>query len=180
MNRLHERALSRRCVLLKTVLFKRTARIATITVLALALALPMFTAGCGSQTPEQSVRDFYKAIETHNWNAYLGAVLPDNVRRMTEVDMQKQKKEFLATDFTYKGLVLKTKYDRKNKNKAEVQLEAGVISGKNPTTGKTERTTIAQIKKDYGVTPGIDTQKFKGTWYVDVPLAEADRPTQTQ
>ncbi|MHB8895983.1 MAG: nuclear transport factor 2 family protein [Candidatus Geothermincolia bacterium] len=159
---------------------KWVMKIGTVVVLALALSVPLLAAGCGAQTPEQAVRGFYKAIETHNWNAYLSSVLPDNVRRMTEVDMRKQKKEFLATDFTYKGLKLKTNYDPKNKNKADVELQAGVISGKNPTTGKTERTTIAEIKKNYGVTPAIGTQKFKGTWYVDVPLAAVDQPTQTQ
>lgn len=174
------KAPDRRFTLSKTGLFRKTARIATVLVLVSTMGLATLIAGCGAQSPEQAVREFYDAIESHNWNAYLGAVLPENVRRMTEVDMQKQKKEFNSTDFSYKGLVLKTEYDKKNKDKAEVKLEGGVISGKNPSTGKTERTTIAEIKKDYGVTPSIATENYKGRWYVDVPLAAADRPTQTQ
>ena len=153
---------------------RRVAGIATVLAVALTLGLSMFAAGCGAQSPEQAVRDFYKAIETHDWNAYLGSVLPDNVRRMTEVDAQKQKKEFKSSDYSYKGLKLKTEYDRKDKDKADVKLMAGLVSGKNPSTGKIERTTIAKIKKDYGFTPSIETRRSKGRWYVVVPLASVD------
>lgn len=149
-------------------------------LLILALGATTFAVGCGPQTPEQAVRNFYNAIESHNWNAYLGSVLPDNVRRMTEVDVQKQKKEFKSSEYKYTGLVLKTEYNKKDKDKADVKLEAGVVSGKNPATGKTERTTIAKIKKDYGVTPSIATEKYKGRWYVNVPLASADTKSLTQ
>jgi hypothetical protein len=155
-------------------------KLATTVVVALALAVPLLVAGCGPQTPDQAVRNFYKAIQNHDWNAYLSTVLPDRVRRMTEADVRTQKKQFLATDFTYKGLVLKPVYDKTDKNKAEVALEAGVVTGKNASTGKVERTTIAEIKKTYGQTPSIATQKDKGRWYVDVPLATVDKPTQTQ
>jgi len=167
-------------VLGKPGLRTKVTKLLMVAVLALALAVPLLSAGCGVQTPNQAVRDFYNAIETHNWNAYLNSVLPDSVRRMTQVDVIKQKKEFLATDFTYKGLKLNTVYDRKDKNMADVELQAGIISGKNPTTGKTERTTVAEIKKNYGVTPSLATQKYKGSWYVDVPLATVDSKTQSQ
>lgn len=159
---------------------KRSLILPTVVVLVLAIAVPLFAIGCGAQTPEAAVREFYKAIETHNWNAYLNSVLPNNVRRMTETDIANQKKQFLANDFKYLGLKLKTILSKTDKDKAEVELTAGVIKGKNPSTGKEETTTIAEIKKNYGITPTINTQKYKGIWYVDVPLASADRPAQSQ
>lgn len=159
---------------------RRVAGVATVLAVALALGLSTFAAGCGAQTPEQAVRDFYKAIEEHDWNAYLGSVLPDNVRRMTEVDVQKQKEEFKASDYSYKGLKLKTEYDKKDKDKADVKLVAGLVSGKNPSTGEKERTTIAKIKKEYGFTPSIETRKSKGRWYVVVPLASVDSRSAIQ
>lgn len=159
---------------------KRSLIFPTVVVLVLAIAVPLFATGCGAQTPDTAVRDFYRAIETHNWNAYLNSVLPDNVRRMTSTDMADQKKKFLANDFKYLGLKLKTTFDKNDKNKADVELTAGVVKGKNPTTGKEESTSIAEIKKTYGITPTLTTEKYKGTWYVNVPLASADRPAQTQ
>jgi len=147
----------------------------TLIVLMLSMALGIFVGGCGSQTPDAAVRSFYSSIQKHDWNAYLSSVLPENVRRMTEADVRSQKKDFLASDFVYKNLQLKNVYDRKDKNKADVQLEAGTIVGKNPSTGKTEQTTIAEIKKTYGVTPAIAAQRYKGRWYVDVPLSAVDK-----
>jgi hypothetical protein len=159
---------------------RRTSRTATVVVVAAALAAVLLAAGCGPQTPDQAVNNFYNAIQAHDWNAYLGAVLPENVRRMTQVEIATQKKKFLAADFTYKSLKLKTAYDKQNPSKASVELQAGVITGTNAQTGKKETTTIAEIKKTYGVTPTISTQKYKGRWYVDVPLSEVDQPTQNQ
>jgi uncharacterized protein YchJ len=144
----------------------RSSILISVVVLIIALTVPFFATGCGAESPDAAVREFYKAIETHNWNAYLASVL--------------QKKKFLENDFKYIGLKLKTTFNKSDKDKAEVELTAGVIKGKNPTTGKEESTTIAEIKKTYGITPTINTEKYKGTWYVDVPLASADRPTQTQ
>jgi hypothetical protein len=144
-------------------------------IVMLMLAVGIFVAGCGPQTPDAAVRSFYSSIQKHDWNAYLSAVLPENVRRMTEADSKAQKKDFLSSDFLYKDLKLKPVYSNKDKNKADVQLEAGTIVGKDPTTGKTQQTTIAEIKKTYGVTPAIATQKYKGRWYVDVPLSAVDK-----
>jgi uncharacterized protein YchJ len=158
----------------------RSSILISVVVLIIALTVPFFATGCGAESPDAAVREFYKAIETHNWNAYLASVLPNNVRRMTQTDTADQKKKFLENDFKYIGLKLKTTFNKSDKDKAEVELTAGVIKGKNPTTGKEESTTIAEIKKTYGITPTINTEKYKGTWYVDVPLASADRPTQTQ
>ncbi len=154
--------------------------LAVLLLLVAALAVP-FAAGCGgASSPEQAVNDFYEAIEAGDWNAYLDTVLPDNVRRMTPSDEQEQKKQFEEADFKYSGLKYKTVYDEKDKETAEVQLTAGEITGTNPSTNQKETTTIEEIKKSYDITPSITARKYKGSWYVDVPMASADRQTQQQ
>ena len=147
-------------------------------VLAVAMAVSIAAAGCGAATPQDAVSNFYKAIEARNWNAYLGSILPDNVRRMTSDDALEAKKQFKAADFKYTGLKFKTIYNKKDKDKADVELTAGTITGTNPATKKKESTTIAEIKKSYNVTPAIQVRKYKGKWYVDVPMASADKQPQ--
>lgn len=158
----------------------RRGRLALVLVLAAAMAVSIAAAGCGASTPQDAVSNFYKAIEARNWNAYLGSILPDNVRRMTESDTLEAKKQFKEADFKYTGLKFKTSYDKKDKDKADVELTAGTITGTNPATKKKESTTIAEIKKSYDVTPTIQVQRYKGKWYVDVPMASADKQPQQQ
>jgi len=126
------------------------------------------------------VRNFYTSIQNRDWNGYLSSILPSNVRRATDADLVDQKKKFMANDYKYLGLKLKTTPDAKDPNKSAVELTSGVVKGKNPQTGQVESTTIAQIKKQYGVTPTLSTAKYKGRWYVDVPIAAADQPPQQQ
>jgi len=140
------------------------------------LAVPFFTGGCGgASTPQQAVENFYKAVQDRNWNAYLSSILPDNVRRMTESDLQDTKKQFESSDYEYKDLKYKTIPDPKDKNKAKVELLSGTIIGTNPATNQKESTTIAEIKKNYNITPTLDVEKYKGNWYVNVPMASADK-----
>ena len=156
------------------VLKKGTARVASAIVLLMFLAVPLAASGCGSQTPEAAVQDFYNAIEERNWNAYLSTILPENVRRMTEEDVKHEKERFEEGDFVYEDLEFKTVYNEENENEAEVELTSGKIIGTNPMSGERETTTIAEIKEQYDITPMFNTRKYKGHWYVDVPLASAD------
>lgn len=152
-------------------------RLTIVVALALALLVPALTAGCGASTPQQAVDNFYKSIQARNWNAYIESVLPNNVRRMTQTDVQDEKKKFEQQNYTYEGLKYKTSYNKKDKNKAEVELTSGKISGTDPTTNQKQSTTIEEIKKSYNITPTISAVKYKGSWYVDVPMASADRKT---
>ncbi len=161
------------------VLFTR-GRLALVLLLAAAIAVPVAAGGCGASTPQDAVSNFYKAIEARNWNAYLGSILPDNVRRMTQSDMLEAKKQFQEADFKYTGLKFKTAYDKKDKDKADVELTEGTITGTNPATKKKESTTIAEIKKSYNVTPTIQVQRYRGNWFVAVPMASADKQQQQQ
>jgi hypothetical protein len=159
---------------------KKKAGLAALLLLVAVLVVP-FAAGCGgASSPEQAVNDFYEAIEAGDWNAYLNTVLPDNVRRMTQSDADDAKKQFEEADYKYSGLKYKTVYDSKNKEKADVELTAGKITGTNPSTSQKETTTIEEIKKTYDITPSITVQKYKGSWYVDVPMAAADKQSLQQ
>lgn len=148
-------------------------RLATGLVLVVALALPMLLAGCGAQTPQQAVRDFYDARANGDWNAYLGTILPDRVRRMTPEDVSMQKESFEGGDFKYTDMKLEVV--EKGNDKAEVQLVGGKITSKNPMTNQEETWTIEEIKEMYNETPSLDTVKYKGRWYVDIPMSAEDQ-----
>ena len=160
--------------------FKRVTRLALVIAFSLFLSLTVFLSGCGASSPEEAVSNFYKAIEDQDWNAYLSSVYPENVRRMTETDTSEQEEQFNETSYKYTGLKFKTTYDKKDKSKASVELTEGKITGTNPMTNEEETTTIAEIKENYGITPTIETRKYKGQWYVDVPMASVDREQQQQ
>lgn len=158
------------------------ARLLVPALLSLLLVLPLLTAGCGggAPTPEQAVEDFYQAVQDGDWNAYLGAILPENVRRMTESDVQDTREQFENSDYEYKDLKYKTIPDERDKDKAKVELTSGTIVGTNPMTNQKESTSVEEIKKTYNITPSIDARRFKGSWYVDVPMASVDKEAQQQ
>lgn len=165
-------------VLRDTKFLTARAKPAVLILMAAFLAVPFLAAGCGASTPEAAVEEFYGAIESRDWNAYLNSVLPENVRRMTQSDSIEEKQRFEEADYKYTGLKFKATYDKKNKDRAEVELTDGKISGTNPMTNETETTTIKEIKETYDITPSISVQKFKGSWYVVVPMASEDKQQQ--
>lgn len=165
--------------MIKRQKMSQLARLFMLAALSLALAMPFFAAGCGgASTPKQAVRDFYKAVEDGDWNAYLRTILPENVRRMTESDFQGTKEQFQESDYQYKNLSFKTILDKQHKDRAKVELTSGTIVGTNPMTNKKESTTIEEIKKSYDITPSINVKKFKGGWYVDIPMASAEKSAE--
>jgi len=149
---------------------------------AIALVLPFLATGCGggTSTPQAAVDSFLKAIENNDWNAYVGSVLPDNVRRMTDADTKDRKAQFKNIKETHKGMKFKVEYDKKDKNKATVTITAGTIATSDKKSGQKQSMTIAEYKKTTGQYPSIPAEKFKGSWYVNVPMASSDVPPQTQ
>ena len=146
---------------------------------AFAVMLPLLLSGCGAQTPEAAVTNFYKAQSVGDLNALLASVLPENVRRMTDTDLVNVKKQVSTSQIKAQGLQFKTIPDKSDPNKADVQIVNGVLTAKDPSTGQTQRITIAQYKKQTGKYPSYATEKYKGSWYVNIPLASADQPTQS-
>lgn len=152
----------------------------TVAVLAIALTLPLLLAGCGPQTPEAAVQSFYSAQQNRDFNGLLSSVLPANVRRMTDADRAGVKKQVAQSQIKAQGLKFKTVPDKKGPDKATVDIVAGVLSVKDPATGQTQKITITDYKKQTGNYPSYPTEKYKGRWYVDIPLATADQPVQQQ
>jgi hypothetical protein len=153
-------------------------RLSAVLVLLIALLVPVIAVGCGASTPEEAVRNYYKAISDNDWNAYLYSVLPDNVRRMTSSDIQSAKKSLKDSEIDYSGQKFKTIPDKKDKNTAEVEMTAGKVSFRNPNTGEKSSMTVDEIKRTYNVNATDKVVKYKGTWYVDVPMASADMQQQ--
>lgn len=153
---------------------------AAVAMLVLALAVPVFLAGCGSQTPAAAVSAFYSSQQNRDLNAFLSSVLPTDVRRMTDADLAGVKKQIAANQIKSQGLRFKTILDKKDPNKATVEIVSGVLNVKDSATGQTQRITIADYKKQTGNYPAYQTEKYKGRWYLNVPLAAADQPVQQQ
>ncbi|MFH1151186.1 MAG: hypothetical protein V1748_12005 [Actinomycetota bacterium] len=152
------------------------ARSVGILAILLALILPFFAAGCGPQSPQAAVQDFFGAIQDQNWNAYLGSILPDDARSMSQEDQATMKADFEKTKTSFKDVKYKTEYDKKDKDKATVSVVSGSITAKDEATGETQKTTVDELKKTYGKVPTYNTENFKGRWYVDLDL----QPTATQ
>jgi hypothetical protein len=157
---------------------KNRATLAIAAVLVVALAVPLLASGCGAATPQDATSSFINAINSRDYNAYLNSVLPENVMRMTEADKSETKKQFEASDTKYNNIKFKTIPDKSDKNMATVELTSGTITGTNPQTKKKESTTIEDINKTYKQTLSLKVRKYKGKWYVDVPVASADQQTQ--
>lgn len=155
-----------------------TVVVAICLVVAMGLPAIALAVGQGASSPEKAVAEFYLSLEEGNWDGYLSSILPDNVRSMTQEDVIREKESFESSDFTYEDLEFKTVRNPENEDKAEVELTAGKIAGTNPMTGEEETTTIKEIKEEYDITPKLETARYKGSWYVDVPLAAADQPQQ--
>lgn len=170
----------------------KTTALLTVAALALVVAVPLLATGCGANSPEQAVRNFMKAFDDGDFNAFLSSVLPENVHRMTDADALFWKDEAFGTVvFEEENMQMETKYLDEAKNKAEVTVTSGkiVIKGgvegsdivldlgkkeytsKDPNTGKettqpfTEREQ--QIVDQLGKFP---TEKYKNAWYVDFVL----------
>lgn len=124
--------------------------------------------GCGPQTPEEVVRKFYKAMGEGDYDTYVSCILPDKVRGMTAEESSELKDLVEQKLIEFENLKLKVTYDKKNKNKATVEVVQGVVKYKNPQTGKSEKMSVADIIKSEGSFAKISTRKYKGRWYVDI------------
>lgn len=170
-------------------------------LLAMALALPIFTAGCEPSKPDVAVRNFLNAIDTNNWNEFVNSVLPDKVRKMTNEDIQYWRDTALkeasqSVRFNADRLSLKT--SPQGKNKANVTVTAGNIllvkalsgsdivlnignktySYKDPQTNKVKTEKFAD--REAQIAKGLAEYKaeyYKSRWYVDFNL---ERPAAAQ
>lgn len=176
-------------------------------MLALALAAPLLAAGCQPDTPVAAVRNFLDAIDTSNWNEFVNSVLPDNVRKMTNEDVQYWRDTALkeaSQSVRFNADRLSIKSSPSGKNKANVRVTAGTIvlvkaigdsdvvlnigkktySYKDPETSKVK--TEKFTEREEQIAKGLAEYKaeyYKSRWYVDFALerpAAEQQPQQQQ
>jgi hypothetical protein len=158
----------------------RNSSIAAVFVMCIALSLTLVAPGCGgSSSPDTAVRNLFQAINNGDWDAFLGSVLPERVRVMSDTEMQTQKEQIKKKSEGYTDLKMKVEYDKKNKDVATVVITGGKISHENPTTGQKETVIIEDYVKQYPEqVPTIKVRKFKGRWYADIQLSGGEEQPQ--
>lgn len=136
--------------------------------LALASAVPLLS-GCGGNTPDSAVMEYLKAMESGNWEDYKASVAP-GMANFTKEQEALAKQKFNQVEVTFDGIKTKTTYDKKDKNKADVELVGGKITYTAKILGekKTEIQDIKKMKEDQR--PLFPTKKVDGTWYVDMKI----------
>ena len=146
----------------------RTARNVVAVVVALLLAVPalLLVAGCGSNTPQGAVQNFFSAWQENNWEAYKKAVNPNQELTKNQEALAKLKFEQIKVKF--QDLKMQSKTDAKDPNKATVTLVGGKIIYTADILGK-QQTDTQDISKQKD-RPVFDAVKINGVWYVEYPL----------
>lgn len=152
----------------------RLVRTGLRTVCAIAvlmiLLVPVLASGCGGgySSPEEAVKAMLEARQEGDWASFKDTVLPDRVRELTADEEVSQRQAFEEQNVNFKDLKYKTESDESDKNKASVVITSGVITMMNPMTNQEESLNVDEVPEE-GRT--FTTQKYKGGWYVDVPLS---------
>lgn len=178
------------------------SRAAAAGFLVLVIFMPFVAAGCQPDTPEGAVRNFMEAIDTDNWNEFVGSILPNNVRKMTNEDVIYWRDTALkeaSQSVQFNQSKLKIKSSPEGKDKANVTVTDGTIvlvkalgdsdvrlnigkktyTFKDPETNevKTEKFTEREEQIAQGLTD-YKAEFFKSRWYVDFSLEGAGTEQQ--
>jgi len=153
---------------MKTRNGRRTATNAVAVAVALLLAVPalLAIAGCGGNTPQGAVQNFFSAWQANNWEAYKKAVNPN--QKLTKNQDALAKLKFQQIKVKFQDLKMQSKTDPKDPNKATVTLVGGKVIYTADVLG-TPKTDTQDISKQKD-RPVFDTVKINGVWYVDYPL----------
>lgn len=133
------------------------------------LAAPAMLAGCGGSSPEGAVNKYLGAWQAMDWNAYKASVLPGNAK-LTRDQEELAKQKFEQIKVKLDGIKMKTEYDKKDKNKAVVNLTDGTITYKATILGKPKEEPQPISKMPKESRPAFDVVKVNGIWYVDMKL----------
>ena len=135
---------------------------------ALVLVLPtlLVLAGCGGNTPQGAVQNFFNAWQSMNWEAYKKAVNPG--QKLTKNQEELAKLKFKQIKVKFQDLKMQSKVDPKDSNKATVTLVGGKIIYTADILGK-QQTDTQDISKQKD-RPVFDAVKINGVWYVEYPL----------
>jgi hypothetical protein len=155
----------------------RKASVTAAIVTCAALAITLVAAGCGgSSSPDTAVSNFFQAISQGNYNAFASAVLPERVKAMTDTESKSLQDQIKKKSEKYSGMKFKVVYDKNDKNKAKVVVLSGKITAQNPTTGKNETMDIKSVPESART---LNVVKYKGSWYLDIPLSSSQAQPQS-
>lgn len=194
----------------------------TVSLLAAVLIMPLVLSGCGASTPEAAVKDMFSAVAANNWNAFLSSIYPENVRMMSDEDVQIWRDEIKTIGESVEVVPehIKVEVDRLSEDEAVVKIMGGSVYLTNPMGGKMaididkmlmtfeDPETAEKIEQEYmgeisDLMNDLNIQvayimsleeiegdgqyqepralfygeylvkKYKGGWYVDLPLNQA-------
>jgi hypothetical protein len=155
----------------------RNSSIAAVFVMCVALSLTLVASGCGgSSKPDTAVTDFFQAISLGDWNAFTDSVLPDRIRVMSDTEKRDLQAQIKKKSERYTDLKFKVVYDKSDKNKAQVVILSGKITGANLTTGQQESMDFKDVPE---ASRTLNVVKFKGRWYVDIQLSSGQAQPQS-
>jgi len=109
--------------------------------IALLLVMPLVAGGCGTSTPSQAVLDFLQARNQQEWENLLASVLPEDVRKMTNADIDYRHDAWLKGNYVVEGVGTTTtvpidvKYtvtekDLKTTNVGQTRARVKLVAGK--------------------------------------------------
>ena len=155
----------------------RINSVTAIIIISAALSLTLMTSGCGgSSKPDTAVTDFFQAISLGDWNAFTDSVLPDRIRVMSDTEKRDLQAQIKKKSERYTDLKLKVVYDKSDKNKSQVVILSGKITGANPTTGQQESMDFKDVPE---ASRTLNVVKFKGRWYMDIQLSSGQAQPQS-
>jgi len=151
----------------------RTSRLLMLLgcLLAVLLSAGILVAGCGGEenTPEGAVQKFLQAWADQDWSAYKQAVAPAR-RKLNEMQEKLALDQFKQMKVSWDDVGMKAVEDKKDPNKATVDLVSGKVTITARIRGKNETNTFDLGKEGKKGKYAFDAVKVNGVWYVDQPL----------
>ncbi|MCJ7652597.1 MAG: hypothetical protein MUO75_02725, partial [Actinobacteria bacterium] len=107
---------------------------------------------------------------------FTDSVLPDRIRVMSDTEKRDLQAQIKKKSERYTDLKFKVVYDKSDKNKAQVVILSGKITGANPTTGQQESMDFKDVPE---ASRTLNVVKFKGRWYMDIQLSSGQAQPQS-
>lgn len=126
------------------------------------------TGGCGGNSPEAAVRQFFDSWQSNDWEAHVKSVAPG--RKLTKDQEALAKNKFEQIKIEFKDLEMQSKIDGKDKNRATVTVTGGQIVYTVNILGNNKTETQDISRMDADEKPSFDVVNVNGTWFVDTPL----------
>lgn len=138
-------------------------------LLTALLVAPVVLVGCGVGSPEGAVREYFKAWQDMDWEAFKAAHAPQK-RNLTKDQEELAKQKFEQIQVKSEGLKMETTYSKEDKKRATVVVVEGKISYTAMILGEKKTDTQDVGKMDKDNRPKYNTIEVDGVWYIDEEL----------